>query len=37
MTYDEFNEIRVTIPEQPGIYRYFDKENQLEFAGCRAE
>ena len=24
MTLDEFNQIKESIPEQPGIYRYYD-------------
>ena len=33
MTLDEFNQIKESIPEQPGIYRYYDAADSLLYVG----
>ena len=33
MTQQEFHEIAGTIPQQPGIYKYFDEHNELLYVG----
>jgi excinuclease ABC subunit C len=33
MTSQEFQQIAHTIPHQPGIYKYFDSQNELLYVG----
>ncbi len=33
MTYEQFDKIRLDIPDQPGVYRYYDKEGNLLYVG----
>lgn len=33
MTAEEFSEIRKTIPEEPGVYRYFNEQNEILYIG----
>ncbi|MFZ1260654.1 MAG: hypothetical protein WAQ93_09250 [Chitinophagaceae bacterium] len=33
MTSEQFQHIAVTIPKQPGIYKYFDSKNELLYVG----